>query len=107
MAAVRDCGFQLVDHSLYAPDMSPQDCRIYKIIKDNNNNFAKVRCVVLVYSFKSQQEQQKAKLKYICSINSYKIHLNRNVVIFIDYIYHKSHNITFYNPNCDRQLPPN
>ena len=33
MAAVRDCGFQLVDHRPYSPDLAPSDLFLFPNIK--------------------------------------------------------------------------
>jgi len=33
MSAIRDCGFELVDHPYYSPDFAPSDCYLFPKMK--------------------------------------------------------------------------
>jgi len=35
MAAIRECGFELLSHLAYSPDLAPSDYHVYRSLKDS------------------------------------------------------------------------
>jgi len=85
MAAIRECGFELLSHLPYSPDLAPSDYHVFRSLKDSlrGQSFG---CDEEVIDTKNDWFELQDKQFFVDGVNSLTHRWEKRVVLEGDYI---------------------
>jgi len=85
MAAIRECGFELLSHLPYSPDLAPSDYHVFRSLKDSLRG-QRFGCDEEVIDTKNDWFELQDKQFFVDGVNSLTHRWEKRVVLEGDYI---------------------